>query len=116
MTKLVLFFINIFDFFYKKKVLKFLKKDLKLNSFKLFIDIGGHHGETMNLFCKNFPPATVLTVSTLFNNSCKITIFPCWLTRFLSLNLFKIGCIFAETPSTKGTIKIGTIANGPAIA
>tara|TARA_B100001029_G_C15021127_1_gene430618 strand:+ start:199 stop:936 length:738 start_codon:yes stop_codon:yes gene_type:complete len=62
MTKLVLFFINIFDFFYKKKVLKFLKKDLKLNSFKLFIDIGGHHGETMNLFCKNFQINKIISI------------------------------------------------------
>ena len=61
MTKLVLF-LSIYLIFYQKKVLKFLKKDLKLNSFKLFIDIGGHHGETINLFCKNFQINKIISI------------------------------------------------------
>ena len=62
MTKFVLFFIDIFDYFHKKKILRFLKKELKLNSFKLFIDIGGHHGETIDLFCKNFNIERIISI------------------------------------------------------
>ena len=62
MTKIVLFFIDIFDFFHKKKILEFIKKDLKLDGFKLFIDIGGHHGETINLFCKNFKIDKIISI------------------------------------------------------
>jgi len=62
MTKFVLFFIDIFDYFHKKKILKFLKKELKLDSFKLFIDVGGHHGETIDLFCKNFNIEKIISI------------------------------------------------------
>ncbi len=54
MLKIVLFFINIFDYFHKKKILKFIKNKLEIRKFDLFIDIGAHHGETINLFCRNF--------------------------------------------------------------
>ena len=54
MTKIVLFFINLFDFFHKKKILIFIKDHLKCKKFDLFLDVGGHRGETIDLFCKNF--------------------------------------------------------------
>ena len=54
MTKIVLFFINFFDFFHKKKIIKFLKKNINLNNINLFLDVGGHKGETIDLFCGNF--------------------------------------------------------------
>ncbi len=54
MIKLVLFFINFFDFFHKRKIIKFLKKQINLNNINLFLDVGGHKGETIDLFCENF--------------------------------------------------------------
>ena len=54
MIKFVLFFVNIFDFFHKRKIISFLKNKLKLEEIKLFIDVGGHKGETIELFCSNF--------------------------------------------------------------
>ena len=62
MTKLVLFFINIFDFFHKKKIINFIKKNLNLNDFNLLIDVGGHHGETIDLFCKNFKIVKLISI------------------------------------------------------
>ncbi len=54
MIKIVLFFINFFDFFHKRKIIKFLKLKINLSNINLFLDVGGHKGETIDLFCKNF--------------------------------------------------------------
>ena len=42
-----------FDFFYKRKILKGLKKLLN-NDVKIIFDVGGHNGESILLFNKNF--------------------------------------------------------------
>ena len=62
MSKIVLFFINIFDFFHKKKIINFIKKNLNLNDFNLLIDVGGHHGETIDLFCNNFKIVKLISI------------------------------------------------------
>ena len=49
---LILFLLDFFDFFHKKKILSFLKKK-GFSNFKIFFDIGAHKGETINLFIKN---------------------------------------------------------------
>ena len=54
MIKLALLFIGLFDYFHKKKIIKFLKEDLNLRNINQFFDIGAHRGETIDLFCKNF--------------------------------------------------------------
>ena len=51
--KIILWGLSLFDYFYQKKWIKFLKKN-KYNSFKLLIDIGAHKGESIKLFSKNF--------------------------------------------------------------
>ena len=51
--RIIIFAISIFDFFYQKKWIKFLKKN-KYNKFKLLIDIGAHKGESIELFSKKF--------------------------------------------------------------
>jgi FkbM family methyltransferase len=51
--RIIIFAISIFDFFYQKMWIKFLKKK-KYNKFKLLIDIGAHKGESIELFSKNF--------------------------------------------------------------
>ena len=45
--------INWFDYFYKKKIIKFLKKN-NYNQFIIFFDIGAHKGESIKLFTKHF--------------------------------------------------------------
>ena len=45
--------LNIFDHFYQKKFINFLKKR-NINNFDVFLDIGAHQGESINLFCNNF--------------------------------------------------------------
>jgi tRNA G46 methylase TrmB len=45
--------LSLFDYFYQKKWIKFLKKN-KYNNFKLLIDVGAHKGESIKLFSKNF--------------------------------------------------------------
>ena len=49
---IVILIINFFDFFYKNKIIKFLKK--KNINIEYLIDVGAHHGETIALFSKNF--------------------------------------------------------------
>ena len=43
---IVILVINFFDFFYKNKIINFLKKK-KIN-IEYFIDVGAHHGETID--------------------------------------------------------------------
>ena len=45
--------LNFFDFFHKKKILTFLKKN-KFDNFKIVFDVGAHKGETIELFLKHF--------------------------------------------------------------
>ena len=45
--------LNFFDFFHKKKLLAFLKKN-KFDNFKIVFDVGAHKGETIELFLKHF--------------------------------------------------------------
>jgi FkbM family methyltransferase len=51
--KIILWGLSLFDYYYQKKWIKFLKKN-KYNNFKLLIDIGAHKGESIELFSKNF--------------------------------------------------------------
>jgi len=51
--KLIIKILSLFDFFYKKRIINFLKKE-KFNNIDVLIDVGSHHGETINLFSKNF--------------------------------------------------------------
>ena len=52
--RIALLIIDLFDYFHKKKIINFLKKKVKLNKINLFLDVGAHEGETIDLFCKNF--------------------------------------------------------------
>ena len=51
MKFLVLSFLNLFDFFYKKKLLAKLKEFVGLD-IDIFFDVGAHKGETINLILK----------------------------------------------------------------
>ena len=51
--KIVLFTLSIFDFFYQKKLIDFLKKK-GFTKFNLLMDVGAHQGESIELFSRNF--------------------------------------------------------------
>ena len=48
---IIRFILNLFDFFYQKKIINFFKKNSDL---KNIVDVGGHAGETVEMFLKNF--------------------------------------------------------------
>ena len=50
---LTLKILNIFDYFYQKKFINFLKKK-GLNNLNILLDIGAHEGESIKLFTNNF--------------------------------------------------------------
>jgi FkbM family methyltransferase len=84
---IIQFIISLVDFFYKLKIKNFLKK--KRKKFNIFIDVGAHHGESINFFLKNFKVKTIysfepspinfetleekcLSLKKKFKNSCII--------------------------------------------
>ena len=46
-------FINFFDYFYKKKIYNFLKKN-NINNLNIFFDVGAHKGESIKSYAKTF--------------------------------------------------------------
>ena len=62
-----------FDFFYKRKILLGLKKLLG-NDVKIIFDVGGHNGESILLFNKNFNIFKVYTFEPLKTNFLKLKI------------------------------------------
>ena len=50
---LALRFLSIFDFFHKKRMMFFLKKNKFIN-FKVVFDVGAHEGETIDLYLSHF--------------------------------------------------------------
>lgn len=54
---LTILVLNFFDFIHKRKIINFFnKKKIKL---EYIIDVGAHHGETIDLFLKNFEPKKI---------------------------------------------------------
>ena len=53
MQKIIIFIISFFDFFHKRKIIKFLKKK-NFNEYKLIFDIGAHKGESIDFFLSSF--------------------------------------------------------------
>lgn len=46
--------LKFFDYFHKEKIIKKLRTINKKNRFKIVFDVGGHRGESIDLFLKNF--------------------------------------------------------------
>ena len=57
--KILRLILSFFDFFNKKKILFFFKNKNKIE-FSLFIDVGAHHGETINFFKKKLNIKNIL--------------------------------------------------------
>ena len=84
-NKITLIIIKIFDYFHKKKIINFLKKNDTF-TFNIILDIGGHTGESIELFLKYF-------------NSDKLISFEASPVNYLMLkkNLNKIKNKFKKT-------------------
>ena len=52
-SSIVLNILNFFDYFHKKKIKNFLKKN-NFTNFDLIIDVGAHKGESIIFFLENF--------------------------------------------------------------
>jgi len=61
------FILVIVDFFYKKNLNRFLKKNIN-NDIKTLIDVGSHKGETILYFLKNFNVSTIYSFEASKNN------------------------------------------------
>ena len=58
--KLILLLLSFFDFFYQKRIIKFLSKENLINIETLF-DVGGHKGESINLFLSNMKVKKIIS-------------------------------------------------------
>jgi len=94
--KLVLIFLSFFDYFYQKKIIKFLKKN-GLSNINLIFDVGAHKGESINLFLKN------MTVKNIISFEASPSNF-----KFLEINKKKLEKKFPNTKITIENIALGS--------
>lgn len=66
MQKIVLFTLNFFDYFHKKKIINFIKK--KLSHLDIVFDVGAHKGESVELFISNFFIKKIYSFEPSFKN------------------------------------------------
>ena len=83
--KIILIVIGIFDFFHKKKIINFLKKN-KNYKFNTILDIGAHKGESIELFLKH------LTVNKIISFEASPVNY-----KILESNLHKLKKKFKKT-------------------
>ena len=72
--RIILFIIDFFDFFHKRKLINFLKKKVKLKNIGLFLDVGAHKGETIELFSDNFSIDKIISFEASPRNFQKLLI------------------------------------------
>ena len=58
--KLILLLLSFFDFFYQKRIIKFLSKK-NLTNIETLFDVGGHKGESINLFLSNMKVKKIIS-------------------------------------------------------
>ena len=63
-SKITLYF---FDYFHKKKIIKFLKKS-NIFSINTFLDIGAHKGESIDFFSKNLQIKKIYSFEASLSN------------------------------------------------
>jgi len=66
MQKIIVLVLNFFDYFHKKKIINFFKKNLY--SLDIVFDVGAHKGETIELFTSNFAIKEFYSFEPSFNN------------------------------------------------
>ena len=63
--------ISLFDYPNKKKIINFFKNKFK-NKISVFIDVGAHHGESINLFNKEFNISSIISFEPSLRNYNKL--------------------------------------------
>ena len=58
--KLILLLLSFFDFFYQKRIIKFLSKN-DLTKIDILFDVGAHKGESINLFLSNMSVRKIIS-------------------------------------------------------
>jgi FkbM family methyltransferase len=94
--KLVLLFLSFFDYFYQKKIIKFLKKN-GLSKINIIFDVGAHKGESINLFLKN------MTINKIISFEASPLNF-----KFLEINKKNLEKKFPNTKITIENIALGS--------
>ncbi len=85
-----------FDFFYKRKILLGLKK-LIGNDVKIIFDVGGHNGESILLFNKNFNFYKVYTFEPLKTNFFKLKIN----TKKIAKKIVYLNCALGDKKESR---------------
>ena len=91
-----IFILSIFDYFYQKKIIAFLKKNFFITS---VIDVGAHKGETVKLFCKNFDLISILCFEASVENF-----------KILEKEIKKIFKFFPNTKIVTNNLALGKTA------
>lgn len=63
---LILIILRIFDYYHNRKIINFFKK--KIINLNIFLDIGAHKGESVNLFINNFSINYIYSFEPSLNN------------------------------------------------
>ena len=80
--------LNFFDYFYKKKLSKFIKKN-HLDNINVFLDIGGHKGESINFFLKNLNIKNIYSFEASPINFAELKKrLPCFIKKFDKTNIY----------------------------
>ena len=66
MQKIILLVLSFFDYFHKKKIINFFKKNF--NSLNIVFDVGAHKGESIELFTSNFVVKELYSFEPSFKN------------------------------------------------
>ena len=84
--RIVKFFLAFFDYFYKKKIFKLLKK-LFGKEFSFLIDVGAHHGESIKIFSNHFKVKKIIAFEPSKEN---FKILEKKTKNYINLKLFNI--------------------------
>ena len=66
MHKVFLIILKIFDYFYQKKIFKFLNR--KMRTIDFFFDVGAHRGETIKIYLNNFKIKNIYSFEPIKDN------------------------------------------------
>lgn len=103
---IIIILIQLFDFFYKLKILNFLKK--KNKKYDIFFDVGAHHGESIDFFLKNFK------IKKIFSFEPSPINFNVLEKKYLFFrNKFKNSSIFIENLGISNEVKKKTLKQFP---
>lgn len=85
MRKIFLLTILFFDYFHKNKIINFIK--IKVKKMQTIIDVGAHHGESVELFLKNFEVMNIYSFEPSSENFRNLVANTHYLIKKKNINL-----------------------------